>query len=473
VQRTVLTGKPTARIMFMSLRFKLLLIVMAGMALLGFIITLQTAKAIDNVQDQLASQMEELSRRQLMQLQGLIQADLNELIAPPDFHGPEGRQLLMRRGKQIIQPQDDYLQIFLTDLNTTSNTIIIQNNQGNVEWHQTSTANFDQTIRQMAFPLLWKGRQVAEMSFLLNTDKVAQRQQAASREMQRSLRALIIVSFIIMLIIFFLLWKTFKRHMETTVRATRLKQMAYVGTLASGLAHEIRNPLHAMGINLAVVKEEIDDPRDESPEKISKIVTRLSREVDELNATVTNFLEYARPESQAPGPCDFAELLRNVCFGVQRSLEEIGGRLVWEIRIPPAPGETIPRAMIKAQKAALSQAMQNIVTNAVQVMAELRAESPEKIPEPKLTVLVEREGDLVQATISDNGPGIDQSELKKIFEVFYSKRAGGSGFGLAITRRVIAEHGGRIVVKSRHGQGATFVIKLPVLKDSASPNLTT
>lgn len=446
----------------MSLRVKTLLIVLAALAVMSPLFALIAANAISGVQAQYEADVIETTRAQFQLLYQRLQEDLME--AEVDLDSEEGRQVLEVHVRQVLEPGNDYVQILLGNLMSTQGTLVISNDRGRLQWSQTDSSDFDEAVRRVARPLYARGQYIGVISFKVNSDKILHRLQLASREVRRSLTGLSLALLVLMLVTFYLLWKTFKRHMETTVKATQLKQMAYVGSLAGGLAHEIRNPLHAMGINLAVVEEEILDPRATSPERILRIVRNLRRQVDELNGSVTSFLEFARPERQRAEAVDVADLLRQVCLKAASGLEAIGGRLEWQLAADlPRDASGAAHAHTLGQPASLMQAFTNIVTNAIQAMDEWRraGEAPEGY-QPIVSISLSKRAGFYVITIRDNGPGIPAGDHRRIFEVFYSQRPGGSGFGLAIAQRVFMDHGGRIWVESTPGEGAAFHMLLPL-----------
>jgi len=434
----------------------LLLIVLAAMAMLSFVVTLITANAIAEVQRQYQEDVTESTKAQLNLLYRRLQEELSE--ASVDLDSIEGQRMLEGHVSAVLEPTNDFVQIVITDPRNTRGTLLLSNDRGRITVTQSNTVGLDETVRKLARPLYAQGQLVGAISYKLNSEKMLSRLEISGRQIRRSLTGLSVVLLGLMLATFFLLWKMFKRHMEMTMRASQLRQMAYVGSLAAGLAHEIRNPLHAMGINLSVVEEDIADPRDDSPARVAELVSKLRRQVGELNTTVSAFLEYARPEKSSYEPMDLSKLVDRVCQTVRPQLEAIGGRMTCTSQ-PPAGAES-GSTVIMGQPASIAQMLTNIVTNAVQAMDEKRRRVGGGY-QPVLTVaLTHRPGGTISITVSDNGPGIKPGEQKKIFDVFYSQKPGGSGFGLAIAKRVATDHGGKIVVESQPGQGATFHILL-------------
>jgi two-component system sensor histidine kinase PilS (NtrC family) len=226
--------------------------------------------------------------------------------------------------------------------------------------------------------------------------------------------------------------------MEQRVR--QADRLAAVGRLSANMAHEIRNPLAS--ISGAVEALARDLPPDHTRGQLVEIVLRESAR---LNQIVGDFLEYARPAPMVPLEINMAEILDEVLLLIEhRSLPA-------SLKVVREYGDTLPT---RADPQRLRQAVWNLCLNAVQAMpegGELRVSARS---------LRERGGRL-QMCIADTGQGISDSDLPHIFEPFFSTKPEGSGIGLALVYRVVEEHGGSIEVRSRVGDGTTFILILP------------
>ncbi len=222
------------------------------------------------------------------------------------------------------------------------------------------------------------------------------------------------------------------------------ERRAYVGLLASGLVHEIRNPLNAMNINLQLLEEELQEMRDGALESCRELLEATKQEIKRLEQLANNFLAYARPVPPRFAPSDLNALLRSVALFLQADFRQSGVHL--ELDLDPL----LPS--VEADETQLKQAIINLLINARQVL-----------PSGGTARLVSRAGERgdVVVEVRDDGPGIPAEARERIFEVFYSKRGGGTGLGLPIARRIVEGHGGRIEVESEEGRGTTFRIHLP------------
>jgi two-component system sensor histidine kinase PilS (NtrC family) len=228
------------------------------------------------------------------------------------------------------------------------------------------------------------------------------------------------------------------KQMEQRMR--QADRLAAVGRLSANMAHEIRNPLAS--ISGAVEALARDLPPDHTRGQLVEIVLRESAR---LNQIVGDFLEYARPAPMVPLEINMAEILDEVLLLIEhRSLPA-------NLKVAREYGDTLAT---RADPQRLRQAIWNLCLNAVQAMpdgGELRVGA---------RPLRERGGRL-QISITDTGQGIADGDLPHIFEPFFSTKPEGSGIGLALVYRVVEEHGGSIEVRSRVGEGTTFILTLP------------
>jgi two-component system sensor histidine kinase PilS (NtrC family) len=228
------------------------------------------------------------------------------------------------------------------------------------------------------------------------------------------------------------------KQMEQRMR--QADRLAAVGRLSANMAHEIRNPLAS--ISGAVEALARDLPPDHTRSQLVEIVLRESAR---LNQIVGDFLEYARPAPMAPIEINMAEILDEVLLLIEHRV------LPANLKVCREYGETLPT---RADPQRLRQAIWNLCLNAVQAMpegGELRVGG---------RTLRER-GDRLQISLADTGQGIAETDLPHIFEPFFSTKPEGSGIGLALVYRVVEEHGGSIEVRSRVGEGTTFILTLP------------
>lgn len=265
---------------------------------------------------------------------------------------------------------------------------------------------------------------------------------------------------VLLAVAFIAVWKLFQRARQSEEQALEAERMAYVGTLASGLAHEIRSPLNSLNLNMQMLEEETRQTgtpaagtpaasaRGSQPRLLSLTRSELAR----LERLATDFLTYAKPRPLELEDVRAVDLLERV-LGILAG--EIQKREV-EVKVEDSSRGTWTR--VDAHQ--VNQLLLNLTQNAL-VAAE--ADSS-----PLVRLSAARRGDRIALEVCDNGPGISPEEQERIFDLFYSTKKGGTGLGLAIVQRIARAHGAELEVDSATGRGTTVRLLLPVVPASAS-----
>jgi two-component system sensor histidine kinase PilS (NtrC family) len=227
------------------------------------------------------------------------------------------------------------------------------------------------------------------------------------------------------------------------------EQLAMIGELSAGIAHEIRNPLASMSGSIQLLRSELD--LDDENRRLMNIIIR---ETDRLNNLIGNFLMYARPNPLKCKPVHLKDLLDETITLLQNS-KKVGDF----IRIDMDVKEDV-EAFVDSM--AIRQVFWNLTTNAVEAMPDggtLRVEAA-RLEERKL---MKNKGiaHLVRVTVSDTGGGIDPGIREKLFFPFHTTKEKGSGLGLAIVHQIIHQHGGWVDVVNQPGEGTAFHLYLP------------
>ncbi|MBM4362679.1 MAG: two-component sensor histidine kinase, partial [Deltaproteobacteria bacterium] len=218
-------------------------------------------------------------------------------------------------------------------------------------------------------------------------------------------------------------------------RAERAERLAALGRLATGLAHEIRNPLGSIAGSAQLLRSSGGLSDEETA-----LCGIIEREAARLNELVTDMMEVARPRRPELLPVDVSLLSEDVVALARRS-----GRAVSDVTIE---GEVEPGLGIRADGAQLRQMLWNLVRNAVQSART------------RVIVRVRARDDGVLLEVTDDGPGIEPGVRGQLFDAFVTTRAHGTGMGLAVVKRIVDDHGFLIEVESEHGAGATFRVAL-------------
>jgi len=228
---------------------------------------------------------------------------------------------------------------------------------------------------------------------------------------------------------------------ETAMRQRLLERerLAAVGELAAEVAHEVRNPLAGIrGACEIVMGGKVD------AETQREVVSEVVRQIDRLNRTVTDLLDYARPAAIDPQPVDLHRLIDRVVelFREDPRNRDVSIDLRHDCELPPVP----------LDPSQIQQVLFNLLLNASQMMG----------PGGTITVRTGLDGDQVRLEVRDTGPGIPPEVAPHLFKPFFTTRRGGTGLGLAIVKKIVVAHEGTIDVRSTPGAGAEFRIRLPV-----------
>ncbi len=219
------------------------------------------------------------------------------------------------------------------------------------------------------------------------------------------------------------------------------ERLASLGQLASGIAHEIRNPL---GIIKTISQTLHLEALETGEDSLAEGLNIIESETDRANKVIKGMLDFARPEPLQLKPTDGALLLSDL-LAIMRSLSK-QHQVKIESHLQPVPP-------LQADADRLKQAVMNLLLNGIQSMENGGT----------LTLTLEKENDhLAQITITDQGNGIDEKTLPHIFDPFFTTKDGGTGLGLSVTHRIIEEHRGTIDVNSHPGKGTAFTLHLPL-----------
>ncbi len=230
------------------------------------------------------------------------------------------------------------------------------------------------------------------------------------------------------------------KKLEAEIRQTQ--RLADLGTMAAGMAHEIRNPLSAIKTYVALLPEKI-----KKPGFLEKFQRTVPREINRLNTLIEELLELSKPPKYNFNPTDIRELLRQSIELLETDFKVKGIACQWDI-----PNE-LPQLMADADQ--LEKVFINLMQNGAQAMPDGGV----------ITIHVFCKNTRVVIDFRDTGHGFSPELAENIFNPFFTTKAKGTGLGLAITHKVVSEHGGQIEVKSKKGEGACFSVSLPGIQD--------
>ena len=235
---------------------------------------------------------------------------------------------------------------------------------------------------------------------------------------------------------------TEKRRRDAQLR--RAESLAALTTLAAGVAHEIKNPLASIRIQLGIMHRILEKRCSKDTEPIFHNISLVEQEIDRLNSIVVDFLFAVRPMDITLIRDRAEEVVQEVAELMNHEAEEHRITLITKFE-PELPEVMIDRKHLK-------QALLNIIKNAIAAMPEGGT----------LTIALSTQNDELLIAVSDTGIGIPEELLAKIFEPYFTTKESGTGLGLTITFKIIKEHNGEITVESAPSKGSTFTIHLPI-----------
>lgn len=219
----------------------------------------------------------------------------------------------------------------------------------------------------------------------------------------------------------------------------RASQLATVGELASGIAHEIKNPVVGVANGLDLVRRRVgEDP------KLTPIMDEMARQLATIQRALGELLAFARPATPALAPVNGNSVVERAIRLVRPTAEQSGVGI--DLRFDPSAGHFL------ADEEMLYQALVNLLMNALEASSHGGS----------LRVSTRVAGDEFEVRIADTGRGIPPEHLDQVFKPFFTTRHTGTGLGLPITREIIQRHGGRVTLASRVGEGTTVTVRLPM-----------
>jgi signal transduction histidine kinase len=243
-----------------------------------------------------------------------------------------------------------------------------------------------------------------------------------------------------------------EKSKELEEQLRQAEKSAVIGRLGSAIAHEIRNPLNYINLTLDHLRSKFAP---EDPERIgsfSKLIGQIKAEVARINQQISDFLNYSRPTNVNLQEIDARRVIEDSLRIVEAQASEN------DIRIAVVEREDVPK--ILADPEFLRSVFNNLFINAVQAMGNEGG---------SLNVKISPENGFVRIDIADTGSGIQEPNLSKIFEPYFSTKETGTGLGLAIVQKIVEVHNGTIEVESEPGVGTKFTVKLPKADGSSQP----
>jgi len=238
---------------------------------------------------------------------------------------------------------------------------------------------------------------------------------------------------------------------EQMHKMRRTEQMAVVGELAAGLAHEIKNPMAGIKVAMSVLAEESYIPPEDKA-----VLQKVVAEITQLEGLMKSFLNFTKPQKPRLESVNVNQVLNTtLAFHLKHQVAGMGGS--GKLEIVKEFGELPPT---QADPTQLQQVFLNLFLNALHAMPQggtLGVRS-----------CLEEDGKAIRIEVSDTGSGIRDEHINKVFQPFFTTKPKGTGLGLAISRQMVEQHGGTIDVANRPGGGVLFTIRLPVKAEAGA-----
>lgn len=278
------------------------------------------------------------------------------------------------------------------------------------------------------------GRPIARIEGILRSITLSGRSTATTRDLEK-------LSIGLNRAIWTLVEEGKRRETNLQRHLARAEQMAALGELASGLTHEIRNPLGSVSSALQLLRSEEADPASER----ARLLDQMLRELERASSTLDGLLRLARPQPPEKSAVDLASVARDVARLFEPRLRGRSVRLSVEV-----PGR-VPVLML--DRGQMTQLLLNLLTNSAQAVADGGFIEVRLAPFP--------DGEGVMLSVADDGAGILPDQIDKIWDPFHTTKKDGTGLGLPICRQIAELHGGTITVESVPGRGTRVLVLLP------------
>lgn len=238
-----------------------------------------------------------------------------------------------------------------------------------------------------------------------------------------------------------------RREALSEKRRRQEEHLVFSGVLADGIVHDFRNPMSAMRLDVQMLGRELAKPQP-ALDRAGELANRITATMDRLDGTFQEFFQMSKPSDQGPTEVNLVDCLHECLEIAAPTLEQ--ANIMVQLKAPPHP------VLVHADRAALRRAILNVITNAKQHSAHGDA----------IRIELQTLGTKALLSIEDNGPGIPREERERIFDMFVTKRPGGTGLGLFLTRTALEGMKGSIrAVDPIDGKGSRFEIILPIRQD--------
>jgi PAS domain S-box-containing protein len=223
------------------------------------------------------------------------------------------------------------------------------------------------------------------------------------------------------------------------------ERLATMGEMSAKVAHEIRNPLSSISLNTELLYDEISNFNGEKKREAENLIQSILNEVDSLTEMSDEYLRFARFPKLETRPAFINDVLIELTKFFNKEMSQRG------ISLKENYASNLPKILLDTNQ--IKQAFLNIMKNSFESMPE----------GGKLSISTRLKDGNIEVNITDTGAGINRSDIRRVFDPFYSLKAKGTGLGLALTMKTVEGHGGDIICKSTITKGTTMTVSLPVV----------
>ncbi|MGP1507779.1 MAG: two-component system sensor histidine kinase NtrB [Sphaerochaeta sp.] len=225
------------------------------------------------------------------------------------------------------------------------------------------------------------------------------------------------------------------------------ESLAQMTTMAAGVAHEIKNPLASISIYLQLMDKMLEKKGSVTREEAHKYLDVVGEEVERINKIAVDFLFAVKPMKVNLAICSLNDIVSKTVKLAAAELREKN------IALKVNLATSLPK--VYADSALIEQSILNLIKNAMQAMPEDRVK-------PVITVSTFMDSDMVKLSVSDNGCGMTEDQMSKIFEPYFTTKSSGTGLGLTVLFKIMKQHGGDVHVRSVYGEGTELTLQIPV-----------
>jgi len=283
---------------------------------------------------------------------------------------------------------------------------------------------------------------VGEVVLTISKSRIAERVVHLREDLLRQTATVAAATLVTLVTAFMFMWSLIQRNRRLEAQRRQADELAALGSLAANLAHEIRNPLNSINLNLELLEEDL------AALEAQESLQSTRQEVGRLARLVSDFLTYARPAQPTKATVRVATLLTDVVSFLRSQAQKAGTHL----RLEP----DLPEIVLRADAGQLRQVLLNLVLNAVQSVSGL--EAGRRVVE----LSAAETEDCVRLVVRDRGNGMSAEEIPSARKAFYTQRRGGTGLGLAIADRIVEAHDGRLELRNLEPTGFEAAVVLPL-----------